>query len=301
MVVASFPLLALVLAIVSLNVRETHSFAVRAKLSLVEMRRQSLSRTKKSNVGSNAPPRKHGINHDNDESLSKEFLLDVIDEALYRQMSALEALDRQNQNIKEDSIRTDRIEARRGELADITTKMKNLQSSMQTRNGLLNEQRMEQIKHQICSLGYGSIFIQDRLSWKSMKARDKEFGRPRGFDGQVYYSPLGVPILVGRENAHKDEILRNAANGADLWFQVEDYHGSRVLLRTSLMRGTMGSKQCKQHAANIAAKYSTWGEGYESVPVMYTDSRKVAKRGTKVGSMKKSKSLGRIMGFPHDV
>ena len=287
MVVASFPLLALVLAIVFLNVRETHSFAVRAKQSLVEMRRQSLSRTKKSNVCSNAPPRKH------DESLSKEFLLDVIDEALYRQMSALEALDRQN--------RTDRTEARRGELADITTKMKNLQSSMQTRNGLLNEQRMEQIKHQICSLGYGSIFKQDRHSWKSMKARDKEFGRPRGFDGQVYYSPLGVPILVGRENAHKDEILRNAANGADLWFQVEDYNGSRVLLRTSLMRGTMGSKQCKQHAANIAAKYSMWGEGYESVPVMYTDSRKVAKRGTKVGSMKKSKSLGRIMGFPQDV
>ena len=67
------------------------------------------------------------------------------------------------------------------------------------------------------------------------------------------------------------------------------------------MRGMMGSKQCKQYAANIAAKYSIWGEGYEAVPVMYTDSRKVAKRGSKVGSMKKKKSLGRIMGYPFDV
>ena len=137
MVVVSIPLLALMLAIVFLNVRETHSFAVRAKsksMSLVEMRRQSLSRTKKST----APPRKHGINHmqTDNASLSKQYLLDVIDEALYRQMSALEALDRQNQSVKEDS-RTDRIEARRGELADITTKMKDLQSSIQTRNGPL--------------------------------------------------------------------------------------------------------------------------------------------------------------------
>ena len=94
--------------------------------------------------------------------------------------------------------------------------------------------------------------------------------------------------------AHKDDIMRNAAQGSDLWFQVEDYNGSRVLLRTSLMRGTTGSKQCRQMAADVAAKYSVWGEEHYSIPVMYTDSRKVAKRGSKFGSMKKNKSLGRI-------
>eukprot|EP00986_Skeletonema_menzelii_P011226 scaffold5693_cov141-Skeletonema_menzelii.AAC.33 len=102
MMVASFPFLALMLAIVFLFVRETHSFAVRAKsqsLVLVEMRRQSFSKTKKS---------------DDNSSLSETYLLDAIDEALYRQMSALQELDRQNQNVEEDS-RTDRIEARQGE------------------------------------------------------------------------------------------------------------------------------------------------------------------------------------------
>ena len=54
-------------------------------------------------------------------------------------------------------------------------------------------------------------------------------------------------------------------------------------------------------AANLATKFSVWGDRYESIPVIYTDSRKVAKRGTKVGSMKKSKSLGRMMGYPQDV
>ena len=56
--------------------------------SLVEMRRQSFSKTKKS---------------DDNASLSKTYLLGAIDEALYRQMSALQAFDRQNQNVKEDS------------------------------------------------------------------------------------------------------------------------------------------------------------------------------------------------------
>ena len=45
----------------------------------------SLSRTKKSNVPNNAPPSKHDRNQiqtDNASSLSRAYLLDVIDEAL---------------------------------------------------------------------------------------------------------------------------------------------------------------------------------------------------------------------------
>ena len=219
-----------------------------------------------------------------DISLSKSYLLDVIDEAFYRQESAIEAIDREveRQKIQQqlDDSKTDRIEARRDELSNISIKLVNIQSSLQCSQ--LDEQSMEQVKQQICKLGYASIFKQAQSTWKSNKSKEKEFGRPQGFDGQVYYSPLGVPILVGRMNAHKDDIMRNAANGADLWFQVEDYNGSRVLLRTSLMRGTMGSKQCKQMAADLAAKFSVWGERYDSIPVIYTDSRKVAKRGTKL-------------------
>ena len=284
-----------------LNTREVKCFPIRAKSqSLVEMRRLSLQKTKKS---SNSTKKKHTTHmQQTDISLSKSYLLDVIDEAFYRQESAIEALDREveRQRIQQQQLdETDRIEARRDELSNISIKLTKIQSSLQTSQ--LDNQTMEQIKQEICNLGYASIFKQQQSSWKSNKSKEKEFGRPLGFDGQVYYSPLGVPILVGRMNAHKDDIMRNAANGADLWFQVEDYNGSRVLLRTSLMRGTMNSKKCKQMAANLASKFSVWGERYESIPVIYTDSRKVAKRGTKVGSMKKSKSLGRMMGYPRDV
>jgi predicted ribosome quality control (RQC) complex YloA/Tae2 family protein len=249
--------------------------------------------------------------------LDKSFLLEVLDEALYRQNSALEALDREIEKRKLDEYALnevnkkeleleerssdifDRVEARKKELHDLTSKLQGLRSTLEQTNSSQN--KFEQIKTRIDDLGYGTIFRQPIASWKTKQARDREFGRPQGFDGEIFFSPLGVPILVGRMNAHKDEVMRNAAQGSDLWFQVEDYNGSRVLLRTSLMRGTKGSKQCRQMAADLAAKYSEWGDDYDTVPVMYTDSRKVAKRGSKIGRMKQKKSLGRILGMPRNV
>ena len=159
---------------------------------------------------------------------------------------------------------------------------------------------LEEISKEISELGFGAIFTQPQSSWKSNKTSNREFGRPRGFTGEVFYSPLGVPILVGKQNAHRDDVMRQAAQGKDMWFQVDDYNGSRVLLRSSLAKGTDGSKRCRQMAADLAAKFSLWGE-YEQVPIMYTDSRKVAKRGSKVGSMKKSKALGTMYGYPGNV
>lgn len=249
--------------------------------------------------------------------MDKSFLLEVLDEALYRQNSALEALDREIEKRKLDEYALnevnkkeleleerssdifDRVEARKKELHDLTSKLQGLRSTLEQTNSSQN--KFEQIKTRIDDLGYGTIFRQPIASWKTKQARDREFGRPQGFDGEIFFSPLGVPILVGRMNAHKDEVMRNAAQGSDLWFQVEDYNGSRVLLRTSLMRGTKGSKQCRQMAADLAAKYSEWGDDYDTVPVMYTDSRKVAKRGSKIGRMKQKKSLGRILGMPRNV
>jgi len=77
-------------------------------------------------------------------------------------------------------------------------------------------------------------------------------------------------------------------------------------------------------AADIAAKYSVWDEGgitngiingggsmtemnmvmsmsMDAVPVIYTDSKHVAKRGTKVRRTRKRKSMGRLMGRPSNV
>ena len=307
------------------------SFATKSE-SLVAMRRRALMKgSGASNAQAKPTQRKKNqqVRHiAASELLSKSFLFDVIKEALFRQNVYIEALDREvdrkklalectsyesasdgdqqitteeeSNNSPEDTAAS-RIEARKEELGDITMRLRQLRSAMEKYKGQISKEKLEQIRLHITSLGHGSIFKQPQSAWKSTKALEQEFGRPQGFDGQVFYSPLGVPILVGRMNAHKDDTLRNAAQGSDLWFQVEDYNGSRVLLRTSLMRGTQGSKKCRQMAANIAAKYSVWGEDNDSIPVMYTDSRKVAKRGSKVGSMKKSKSLGRILGYPQHV
>ena len=87
----------MIVLVLLLNIREVKCFAaIQAKSqSLVEMRRLSLQKTKKSNN----TKKKHGssINHmqQTDISLSKSYLLDVIDEVSYRQASAIEALDRE--------------------------------------------------------------------------------------------------------------------------------------------------------------------------------------------------------------
>jgi len=323
-----------------LNIHETWSFAAKSKSSsLVAMRRRALAKSTRPVTTKRGKGTKVQPNELKEQHLTKSFILEVLEEASLRQQTAIEALDREAERnnrakleIEDDrpacgpevdmvnttinmetaemqarkAARSDnlsRVEIRRRELQEIDLRLENLRFTMegQRNKNELDQESLERVKEQIVECGHGSIFRQPRSSWKITKAQQNQFGRPQGFDGDIFYSPLGVPILVGRTNAHKDEIMRNAAQGSDLWFQVEDYNGSRVLLRTSLLRGTTGSKQCRQMAANLAAKYSIWGEEYDSIPVMYTDSRKVAKRGSKIGSMKKSKSLGRIMGYPCDV
>ena len=131
-------------------------------------------------------------------------------------------------------------------------------------------------------------------------------GRPAGFDGLVLESPRGVPVLVGRQGALTDEAMRRAASGRDRWYQVRDGRGARVLLRTSMARGLDGSRACEQFAADVAAWCSDSrdvGEDDEDeyVEVMVTDSRHVAKRGTRVGQMKDSKRLGVVRARPRAV
>ena len=109
------------------------------------------------------------------------------------------------------------------------------------------------MQKEMIDLGFESILRQSPSSWKTRKKIQSEVGRPAGFDGLVFYSPKGVPILIGKQKAHKDETLRRVAQGPDLWFQVQDYNGSRVLLRTSLKPGLRNSKECMHMAADLAA------------------------------------------------
>ena len=130
-------------------------------------------------------------------------------------------------------------------------------------------------------------------------ARD-QFGRPAGFDGLVIASPRGIPILVARRS-FSDELLRRVGRGTDLWFQaVEGGRGSRVLLRTSCVPSLSRSpRECVEFAADLAAHFGGGARGGDdTVEVMYTDSRRVAKRGGRVGQLKPKKRLGTVWARP---
>jgi hypothetical protein len=79
---------------------------------------------------------------------------------------------------------------------------------------------------------------------------------------------------------------------------VSEGRGSRVLLRTSMVRSLVRSpRECMETASDLAALFSD-ARHSDKVKVMYTDSRHVAKRGGRVGQLKESKRLGVIWATP---
>ncbi|EJK73978.1 hypothetical protein THAOC_04374 [Thalassiosira oceanica] len=257
----SFAMLAMALASFKCSALSTTR---KSKLSpMVEMRRRALSQQSQQHRKQNSSRSLHLRSPATPKRLTREFVAEVLDEGIFRQELALRAIDRQRSQ-REDSAQSvgDNIERRITELDRAKSQLIGL------KRDLSGSSNLEEVSEKIAELGLRGIFTQPRSSWKSNKTSNREFGRPRGFTGEVFYSPLGTPILVGKQSAHRDDVMRQAAQGKDLWFQVDDYNGSRVLLRSSLARGTDGSKRCRQMAADLAAKFSMWGE-YEQVPIMY--------------------------------
>jgi len=175
------------------------------------------------------------------------------------------------------------------------------------------EMRLEGVLEVLASRGADLAVVRSDLADMGLAARLDSFdldkvaynqvGRPDGFAGLVVESPKGVPILIGQKS-FSDPLLRRVARGTDLWFQVCEGKGSRVLLRTSMARHLAKSpRECMEMAADLAAYFSDSRrvhnvEAQEDVEVMFTDSRHVAKRGTRVGQMKDSKKLGTIWARP---
>merc|ERR1719453_427061 len=135
-----------------------------------------------------------------------------------------------------------------------------------------------------------------------------QWGRPEGFDGLVLESPRGVPILVARKSFN-DKLLPKISKGKDLWFQVHDGRGSRVLLRTSMVPNlAKPPRECMEMAADCAAFFAdghvgapVWKRSDEQKRVMFTDTKHVNKRGSRVGQMKPSRSLVTIWARPERV
>ena len=273
--------------------------------------------------------------------ISVDFLIGVTREALFRQRRILEALqeqdDKQDEQKANDSVKkrriqiqenmtkikeiqneqddkqeeqkaNDSVKKRRIQIQENMAKIKEIQKEIKNLHQStvdVDFDTLQAIKDKLIELGFRSLLSQGPDGWKHVqelrRSSKAEFGRPADFNGLVFKSPLGVPILVGRKGGHHDEVLRRISQGNDLWFQVEDYSGSRVLLRSSLARGLKNSKTCIQTAADIAAYFSDYRQRFDSVPIMYTDSKRVAKRGSKIGQMRKRKSLGAIYGYPGNV
>ena len=80
--------------------------------------------------------------------------------------------------------------------------------------------------------------------------------------------------------------------------QVSEGRGSRVLLRTSLVRSVARApRECMETASDLAAYFSN-ARHTDEAQVMFTDSRHVAKRGGRVGQLKEAKKLGVIQAKP---
>ena len=127
-----------------------------------------------------------------------------------------------------------------------------------------------------------------------------EWGRPSGFGGLVFESSRGVPILVCSKRAEGDDAMRRIGHGSDLWFQVRSGRGARVLLRTSMVRGMKGSRDCIACAAQLAAYFSD-ERSAEQVEVGYTDSRHVARtNAARAGRMRDRKRINSLWVRPAD-
>lgn len=243
---------------------------------------------------------------------SRAYFHLVLEEIKFRQHRILDALelelrkenkpsgDGSNKSLMQHegkaNKKREKIMQRNAEILLLLDKVQQIEESLKPKRHV----SFTSVRHSIIRLGFESILTESTDNWKSQRTSRNEFGRPKGYDGLIFYTPLGTPILVGIQGSHSDETLRQISQGMDLWFQVEGYSGSRILLRTSLKRSLKGSKSCIQMAADLAAYYSDhrWEK---EVPIMYTDPRHVAKRGTKAGQMKKRKSFGCIIGHPTTV
>eukprot|EP00546_Thalassionema_frauenfeldii_P010819 CAMPEP_0178930720 /NCGR_PEP_ID=MMETSP0786-20121207/21434_1 /TAXON_ID=186022 /ORGANISM="Thalassionema frauenfeldii, Strain CCMP 1798" /LENGTH=273 /DNA_ID=CAMNT_0020607363 /DNA_START=356 /DNA_END=1177 /DNA_ORIENTATION=+ len=264
--------------------------------------------------------------------MTLDSVSEAIEEAIFRQEKILNALanvnssnldDKGNKeattsastatnnndynNARIDSVirRHEEVSAILLKLLDLRNKSNELKTIRKLHPSKPTKEQTKELENALEKLGFRSLLTMTDVDqqYLSRRERQKEFGRPAGFEGLVFSSPAGVPILVGREQSHGDATLRRVAQGSDLWFQVDDYDGSRVLLRTSLRKGTKGSKVCRQMAADLAAYYSGHrrDQDGEGVRVMYTDSRHVAKRGSKAGQLRHHKTLGRMVGHPGQV
>lgn len=128
-----------------------------------------------------------------------------------------------------------------------------------------SERDFEEIRQELAETGFirGSRGIS-----KNKRKSGKQTSKPlcfRASDGQR--------IFVGKNNVQNDFLTFHSADKNDLWFHVEKFHGSHVILETGDKKAT---EKSIQEAAELAACFSQARET-GTVPVNYTTIANVRK------------------------
>ena len=122
-----------------------------------------------------------------------------------------------------------------------------------------------------------------------------------GWSGREFVSPMGVPILVGRNRAENEQLSLKIARDPDVWFHVRGAPGAHVVLRMSqLPKGSVADDDCMQMAADLAAFYSELRDERKAL-VAYTSPRHITKpNGAPLGAVRLREEDGTILGRPTD-
>ena len=122
-----------------------------------------------------------------------------------------------------------------------------------------------------------------------------------GWSGREFVSPMGVPILVGRNCAENEQLSLKIARDPDVWFHVRGAPGAHVVLRMSqLPKGSVADDDCMQMAADLAAFYSELRDERKAL-VAYTSPRHITKpNGAPLGAVRLREEDGTILGRPTD-
>jgi len=244
----------------------------------------------------------------------RRLLRGVLDEALLNQERKRAALEEQLESSRPIDLSGAEAEGKAAEKERrraaavpqhlrIVEEMSSTLTLLRTKLSGLEPDSLAEVRHVMET----ELALAARLASFDVDAHARaQWGRPDGFDGLVVESPLGTPILVARRSFN-DEHLRRISRGPDLFFQVREGRGSRVLLRTSMCRSLKRSRrECMEAASDLAAYFSDSrpptrvlvADPGRRVEVMFTDSRHVAKRGGRVGQLKDKKKLGTVMACP---
>ena len=122
-----------------------------------------------------------------------------------------------------------------------------------------------------------------------------------GWSGREFVSPMGVPILVGRNRAENEQLSLKIARDPDVWFHVRGAPGAHVVLRMSqLPKGSVADDDCMQMAADLAACDSELRDERKAL-VAYTSPRHITKpNGAPLGAVRLREEDGTILGRPTD-